>query len=184
MTETALLETGRLLLRKPRLDDAEALAEAYGDPEVMQFIGDGATTRDLDGVRAWIRRALSRWEADGFGVFVVERRADARVLGRVGFLVWDAGEWRPGTRAEFGDRAVVEVGWVLAREHWGHGYATEAAAACRDHGFAELAFPRLISLIAHGNGRSVRVAEKIGERYERDVSRDEWSARLYAMERP
>jgi RimJ/RimL family protein N-acetyltransferase len=101
---------------------------------------------------------------------VVERRSDACVLGRVGFLVWHADEWRTGTRAEFGDRAEVEIGWLLAREHWGDGYATEAAVAARDWAFTELGLPRLVSLILPGNDRSVRVAEKLGETYERDVT--------------
>jgi len=105
------------------------------------------------------------------------------VLGRAGFLVWDADAWQTGTLAELGDRGAVELGWLLAREHWGHGYATEAALALRDHGFAKLGFTRLISLILRGNERSERVAQKIGERYVRDVSRGDWTARLFAVQR-
>jgi RimJ/RimL family protein N-acetyltransferase len=72
---------------------------------------------------------------------------------------------------------------MLAQEHWGNGYAVEAAAALRDHGFRELGFERLISLILRGNERSERVAEKIGSRYVRDVSRGDWTARLFAVNR-
>ena len=79
---------------------------------------------------------------------------------------------------------VVELGWVLAKEHWGRGYATEAALAARDHAFKTLKLPRLISLIMKGNDRSIRVAERIGARYVRDVGRDDWSVRLYAVNRP
>jgi RimJ/RimL family protein N-acetyltransferase len=176
-----VIETERLLLRKPRRSDARALLEAYGDPEVMRYIGPGDTF-DLAGTREWLEKALRRWRADGFGQFVVER--EGRVLGRAGFLVWDPDTWRTGTRAELGDGCVVELGWLLAREHWGNGYAVEAAAACRDHAFRSLGLTRLISLIAHGNDRSVRVAESIGSRYVRDVGRDGWSARLFAVSRP
>jgi RimJ/RimL family protein N-acetyltransferase len=164
-----LIATERLLLRLPRLDDAEQLAEAISDPEVMRYIGDGSTG-DVDRATQMIARFLEGWEAGGPGQFVVERRSDACVLGRVGFLVWHADEWRTGTRAEFGDRAEVEIGWLLAREHWGDGYATEAAVAARDWAFTELGLPRLVSLILPGNDRSVRVAEKLGETYERDVT--------------
>lgn len=178
-----MIETDRLRLRKPTLDDAPALAEAYSDPEVMRYIGVGEIA-DVAETRAWLQKALRRWDADGFGHYVVERTADGRVLGRAGFLVWDPDDWRPGTLAELGDRSAIEVGWLLAREHWGHGYATEAALALRNHGFTELGFTRLISLILRGNERSERVAEKIGSRYVRDVSRgDDWTARLFAVQR-
>jgi RimJ/RimL family protein N-acetyltransferase len=177
----SVIETARLVLRPPALADAEALHEAYSDPEVMRYIGVGETF-DLEETRAWIEeKALRRWRADGFGHYVLERREDRRVLGRAGFLVWDPDAWRTGTRADLGERAAVELGWLLAREHWGRGYAVEAARALRDHGFEELGLPRLISLILRGNERSVRVAERIGSRYVGDVSRDEWTAQLYAV---
>src|SRR5437764_240312 len=126
MAASRQIETDRLLLRRPRLSDAKALHEAYSDPEVMQFIGVGETS-DLAGTRAWLEKSLARWKADGFGHFVVERKEDKRVLGRVGFLVWDPDEWRTGTLKELGGHAAVELGWLLARAYWGQGYATEAA---------------------------------------------------------
>jgi RimJ/RimL family protein N-acetyltransferase len=178
-----MIETERLLLRKPRLADAKALQQAYGDPEVMEYIGHGET-RDLEQTREWIKRQQARWKADGFGSLVIERKEDKKVLGRTGFLVWNSETWHTGTLAEFGDDiGVVEIGWVLAKEHWGRGYATEAALAARDHAFRELKLTRLISLITKGNDRSVKVAERIGERYVRDVGRDDWSVRLYAVNR-
>jgi RimJ/RimL family protein N-acetyltransferase len=175
-----VIETARLLLRKPRLEDTDALHEVYSDPEVMRYIGLGDTF-ELDETRAWIEKALVRWDANGFGHFVIEH--DGRVVGRCGFLVWDPRSWRTGTLPELGEHAEVEVGWMLGRAHWGNGYALEAASACRDHAFHELGLARLISLIAPGNERSVRVAEGIGSRYERDVERDEWRAQVYAVER-
>jgi RimJ/RimL family protein N-acetyltransferase len=175
-----VIETERLVLRKPRLEDADALYELYSDPEVMRYIGSGDTF-DRAETHAWVEKALGRWEANGFGHLVIER--EGVVLGRAGFLVWDADEWRTGTLAELGDRAAVELGWLLGRAHWGNGYAVEAATACRDHAFSELGLQRLISLIAPGNDRSARVAERIGSRYVRDVGRGDWVARLYAVAR-
>jgi RimJ/RimL family protein N-acetyltransferase len=176
------IETERLILRKLKKSDAKALHEAYSDPEVMRYIGLGET-RDLEGTRAWIDRSLQRWKLDGFGHHAIERKEDGRVLGRAGFLVWNPDTWETGTIAEFGEHSVVELGWLLAREHWGNGYAVEAATALRDHAFTSLGLSRLISLILRGNDRSVRVAEKIGARYVRDVSRGEWTARLFAVNR-
>lgn len=182
MAASTGVETERLILRRPKKSDARALLEAYSNPEVMRFIGSGETF-DLERTRTWLDRALRRWKADGFGHHVVERKEDGLVLGRAGFLVWNPDTWETGTLAELGEQSVVELGWMLAQEHWGNGYAVEAAAALRDHGFRELGFERLISLIIRGNERSERVAEKIGSRYVRDVSRDEWTARLYAVNR-
>jgi RimJ/RimL family protein N-acetyltransferase len=182
MAAPTVVETERLILRKPKKGDAKALLEAYSDPEVMRYIGLGET-RNLEQTRAWLERALQRWKADGFGHHVIERKEDGRVLGRAGFLVWNPDTWEAGTLAELGKQSVVELGWLLAQEHWGKGYAVEAATALRDHGFRELRFERLISLILRGNERSERVAEKIGARYVRDVSRDEWTARLFAVNR-
>ena len=109
-------------------------------------------------------------------LFSLERREDGRVLGRAGFLRWDPGTWQVG-----GDE--VELGWLLAREHWGRGYATEAALTLRDWAFDEQGLTRLISLIQHENVRSIRVAERVGERYERDVEVRGKPTRLYSLER-
>ncbi len=170
-----MIETDRLLLRMPRAEDAAGLVEAFGDPEAMRYIGDGSTA-DLAGSEEAVDRWLRRWDAWGIGMFVVERVEDAQVLGRAGFLRWDPETWEIGG-------SDTELGWGLAREHWGSGYATEAALALRDWAFGERGLTRLISLIQHGNVRSFRVAEKLGERYERDVEVRGRPTRLYSLER-
>jgi RimJ/RimL family protein N-acetyltransferase len=177
-----LIETERLILRKPRVEDAADLAVAFADPETMRFMGDGSIATEPqveDRIRFW----LARWEKNGIGLFAMENRADGRVLGRTGFLVWDTANWKTSSFAEADERAEVELGWLVAREHWGHGYATEAALALRDWGIAERGLKRLVSLIRPGNDRSVRVAEKIGERYESEILVNGLPAMLYALER-
>jgi RimJ/RimL family protein N-acetyltransferase len=67
----------------------------------------------------------------------------------------------------------LEVGWTLASEHWGRGYATEAALACRDLALGDLGWKRIVSLIDRTNAASIRVAEKIGETFEREIVRPE-----------
>ena len=170
-----MIETERLVLRMPRAADAPGLLEAFADPEAMRYIGDGSTA-DLAGAEEAVDRWLERWDAWGIGMFVVERAEDARVLGRAGFLRWDPRTWEIGGPE-------TELGWGLAREHWGSGYATEAALALRDWALGERGLTRLISLIQHGNVRSFRVAEKLGERYERDVEVRGRPTRLYSLER-
>ena len=169
-----MIETERLLLRKPRLADAADLAVAYADPEVMRFMGDGSTATRAE-VEKGIAQWLERWDSWGMSLLSLERWEDGRVLGRAGFLRWDPQTWEVG-----GDE--TELGWLLAREHWGQGYATEAALALRDWAFRDRGLTRLISLIDHGNSRSIRVAERIGERYERDVEIRGKPGRLYSIE--
>lgn len=170
-----MIETERLLLRKPRLEDARDLVEAYSDAETMRYIGDGST-KDLAGTEEAIQRWLERWDEWEIGFFVLERREDSRVVGRSGFLRWDPQTWQV-------DGPETEIGWTVARAHWGRGYATEAALALRDWAFAERELTRLISLIQHGNVRSVRVAAKLGEQYERDVEVFGHATLLYSVER-
>jgi RimJ/RimL family protein N-acetyltransferase len=171
----AVIETERLLLRKPVSEDARQLLEAFADPEAMRHIGDGSTT-DLAGAEQTVDRWLERWDTWQIGMFVIERTEDERVLGRAGFLRWDPETWEIGG-------SETELGWGLAREHWGHGYATEAAVALRDWALGGLGLTRLISLIQQGNLRSVRVAEKLGERHERDIEVRGKPTSLYSLER-
>ena len=175
-----MIETERLLLRPPRLEDAPDLAVAYGDPATVRYIGDGSTAT-LAEVEEAVAHWLTRWEANGLGLCAIERREDRRVLGRAGFLVWDTAEWEPSTFADAGERAQVAIGWMLAREHWGHGYATEAALALRDWALAERGLTRLISLIRPGNEASIRVAERIGERHEGEVVMGGLPALVYTL---
>jgi RimJ/RimL family protein N-acetyltransferase len=174
MDASPLIETERLLLRLPRAEDAPDLAVAYAEPETVRYIGDGSTAT-LEDVEDAIAHWLERWEAWGVGFFSLERRDDGRVLGRAGFLRWDPETWEI-------DGSETEIGWMLSSEYWGAGYATEAALALRDWARQKRDLSRLISLIQHGNLRSIRVAEKLGERYERDVEVRGKPSWLYALE--
>ena len=153
----AVIETERLLLRKPVPEDARQLLEAFADPEAMRHIGDGSTT-DLAGAE----QTVDRWDDNDCGPFSIVRREDGRWLGRTGVLVWDVRTWTHTTFASAGEHAQPELGWALAREHWGQGYATEAVSAVREWAYAERNIERLISVIAPGNVRSERVAERLG----------------------
>ena len=162
-----VIETERMLLRPPSLDDADGLLAVYSDPEVVRFIGGEPAERE--DVEAGIRTWLERWRVDGLSQLAAIRREDGRVLGCISLHAWDPATWTIGTRAEIGDSAEVELGWKLARDVWGRGYATEGAQAALEWALRELRPRRLISLIHPENVRSLRVAERLGERYERDV---------------
>jgi RimJ/RimL family protein N-acetyltransferase len=143
-----VLNTDRLRLRPFAAGDWPTYAEMCADAEVMRYIGAGQT-QSAD--EAWRSMAffIGHWSLLGYGMWALEHRGHGRLLGRVGFI--DPPGW-PG----------FELGWLLAREHWGHGYAREAAAAALQHAFDVLQRDRVVSLIRPGNQRSVAVAEAIG----------------------
>jgi RimJ/RimL family protein N-acetyltransferase len=150
----------------PRLEDAAAVAEYLADPVVMRYLG-GATVPRVE-APAVVQRWLDRWRENGIGHLVIEH--DGRILGRIGFVVWDSRTWSQATFAEAGEHAQPELGWALARAHWGQGYATEAAFAARAWARRDRQFEPLISLIASANVASQRVAHRLGARPGRTVT--------------
>jgi RimJ/RimL family protein N-acetyltransferase len=153
-----LLETERLLLRKPRLEDVDDLLEFAGDGAVMRWIASEPGGREvaLEHVERW----LARWDANDVGQFVV--LLGERIIGRVGLLVWDSRTWETSSYDKAGAAAETELGWAISSAYWGHGYATEAARAARAWAYEERGVERLISLIDPRNTRSIRVADKLG----------------------
>jgi RimJ/RimL family protein N-acetyltransferase len=162
-----VLQTERLLLRLAEPCDLDALAEMYADPEVARYTS--GVTRSRDEVEAMLGGWATHWERYDVGLLAVERAEDGAVVGRVGFLVWDPVTWEHGLNVELDAPYETEIGWSIIRRHWGHGYATEASLAARDWVLREVRPPQLVSLIHPENERSQRVAEKLGERYDRDV---------------
>jgi RimJ/RimL family protein N-acetyltransferase len=150
---TAIVETERLVLRMLREDDFEAYARIFTDPEVTRYLGDGSP---LDRFGAWRSLAFNvgHWALRGYGMWAVEEKASGRLVGRVGAFY-------PEGWPDF------EVGWALARDCWGKGYATESARCALAYAFTELGRDHVISLIHPANVASIRVAERIGERLER-----------------
>lgn len=118
-----VIETERLVLRRPRSDDVESLLEFVGDEEVMRRIGDEPGGREK--AEAFVDRWIKRWERNRVGQFIVER--DGELLGRVGLIIWDRRTWETSAYDLAGDHAQEELGWALVRRAWGYGYATEAA---------------------------------------------------------
>lgn len=150
------LITERLSLRQFQSTDAESMVQVFGDPEVMRF-GDGVKTRDW--VQDWLRSCRERYERWGFGPYAIVQRENQEVIGYCGLFSYE----------DVGGQAEIEIGYRLKRSAWGQGYATEAARAVREYAFAELRIKRLIALIDPSNISSIRVAEKVGMRYEKDV---------------
>lgn len=156
------LYTKRLCLRVPISQDAKGLYDLFADAEVMRGLGKEPVST-VEQVRAMIEEGmLGGWRTDGLGAFVLETTADRQVIGQAGLMIFDSRDWTPSTWAQAGSRAQPELGWALTCAHWGHGYATEAAAAIRDWALEQPKIDRLVSLISAGNVRSQRVAERLG----------------------
>ena len=133
------------------------MAGVFADPEVMRF-GDGPQSPAW--IRAWIERQREGDRREpGHGLWAVVEKRSNTVMGYCGFFRFP----------DLGGQPEVEIGYRLGRAHWGCGYATEAAIAVRDHGFKALGFARLVSLIDPSNTASIRVAEKAGMVFEKEV---------------
>lgn len=150
MASLATLRTARLTLRPWRAEDVDAFAALFADPEVMAFLPPVA---DRAAIEAIAGRIQAHFAAHGFGWWAAEAPGVAPFIGFVGLA-------HVGFEAPFAP--AVEVGWRLARAHWGRGYATEGARAALDFGFGELGLPEVVSLAAAGNARSRRVMERLG----------------------
>jgi RimJ/RimL family protein N-acetyltransferase len=156
------LYTDRLCLRTPTPQDAEALYDLFADAEVMHALGKEPVSA-LEEARGMVEEGLGGWTTDGLGPFILENAAtDRQVVGQAGLMIFDTRGWTPSTWTNAGSHAQPELGWALIRAHWGHGYATEAAAAIRDWARERRSIDRLVSLISSDNVRSQRVAERLG----------------------
>lgn len=155
----ATLETDRLTLRGWREDDLDALAAINADPDVMRYILDGSV-RDRRQTAENLQKMVATWQDRGFGLFAVERRGTGELIGWAGLAV---PEFLPEVLP------AVEIGWRFARAAWGHGYATEAAAAALRFGFDDRALDRIISIRHVDNVRSARVMAKLGLTWEFDT---------------
>lgn len=139
------LGTERLLLRELTLADLDEFVALHSDPEVVRFVWA------LDHAQAEERLLANEreWAERGHGMLAILDRDGGGFLGRVGLKYWP----------QFGE---TEAGWLLRRDAWGHGYATEAARACVDWGFATLPVSYITAMIHPENTRSRRVAGRLG----------------------
>lgn len=150
MSAHSIIETERLILRKPEQDDAAHVCAFYLT-ERSQFVGG-----PCDGPTAWRTTSmlLGHWIMRGYGLFTVVRKDENRPVGLIG-------PWYPEGWADH------EIGWHIWRpEDEGHGFATEAASAARDWCRSALGWSRIVSYIADGNDASVAVACRLGAEHD------------------
>jgi RimJ/RimL family protein N-acetyltransferase len=159
-----MIETDRLILRPPVDTDRPAIAAVNGDPRVGAWLSGVQTRAESD---ATVDRILAMIAEHGFGFWAVERKADGAVIGLAGLLAMGA-DLPPGP--------ALEVGWRLSPDAWGHGYATEAARAAVDWGFATQDASEILAITAATNLKSQAVMQRLG--MVRDPSADFLHPRL------
>lgn len=164
---TPILATPRLTLRTFRRDDLPLYAALNADLDVMRYLGGAALPREeSDEIAAY---AQDLYAEKGIGLLAVERLEDRTFLGMCGL---HRVHWYPDD---------IEIGWRFAREHWGRGYATEAASAWLDHGFEALELPRVISTTDVPNLRSRAVMERLGMVLDHEAELEEDGERFQAV---
>jgi RimJ/RimL family protein N-acetyltransferase len=154
MAPNPVLETARLLLRIPTLDDLDRWAEMLADPVAAKFIG-GTVPRTI----TWriINPVVGAWHLTGISMFSVVDKKRGVWIGRIG--PWQPLGW-PGT----------EIGWGLHPDAWGKGYAVEAATATMDFAFDRFGWTEVVHCINPTNAASQRVAERLGSRMLRQAT--------------
>jgi ribosomal-protein-alanine N-acetyltransferase len=128
--------------------DAKPMLRVYGDPEVMRFIPGGALSDEV-AVRSHLERYADAQQRQGFSSWAVVDQQTGQPIGDAGFGIFEP-------------TSELELGYTLARDRWGQGYATEVARACLLAGLQQLAAPRIIAVVDAENEASLRVPGRIG----------------------
>ena len=146
--ENMILETERLILRELVQEDFDEVCKLLQDPVVM-YAYEGAYN-DQE-VQEWLERQFRRYANDGFGLWGVVEKESGELIGQCG-VTWQ----------DCDGKRIPEVGYLLRKEFWHKGYATEAAIACKEYAFEKLGFDEVYSIIRDTNVASQNVASRNG----------------------
>ncbi len=168
--QTVILETERLMLRPLTPDDADALFVFYRDPEMRRFFPEGVLTyaetqQEIADIIEY------HYGPYGFGLWATIFKATGAVIGRCGLIPW-----------KFDGVVEIEVAYMIDKQYWGQGLATEAARGLVAYAVEHHITSRLIALVDPENFASQKVAEHIGMTVERDDIIDGDRTFLYAMQ--
>jgi RimJ/RimL family protein N-acetyltransferase len=148
------IRTSRLELRAWKDSDLAPFAAMNADPAVMRYFPSELTRVESDALAERISQHIHVY---GFGLWAVELREDRSFVGFVGLA---------HTRFSSHFTPCIDLGWRLARPHWGKGYATEAARAAAQFGFERLGLPEIVAFTVPENRRSRGVMERLGMRHD------------------
>lgn len=162
------LETERLWLCAWELDDLVAARHVFTDPDVMRYINGGKPRSD-DEIRKSISRQQNHLRSLGFCLWKLIQKSDGRLMGDCGL--------QP---LELDGASEIEIGWRLAKNFWGRGFATEAALVALHHAVDYARLERVIAIAMPQNRASRRIMEKLGMHFERATSKDGFEVVVYA----
>jgi len=151
------IETPRLLLRGWEPSDAEEVFAYASDPEVARYMSWPRHETIADAYSFLNMSVASNYQSGELDYAITEQGAPERIIGGIGAF------WKPK------DHQVMELGYVLARAHWGKGYVPEAARALIARAFSTTPVERIFASIFSENQRSRRAAEKMGMRFEGEL---------------
>ena len=167
-----ILETERLLLRRLEIDDLEPLFKLYSDPEIRKYFPEGVLSfEDTKEELEWFLNGHPRHPE--LGLWATIHKPSGKFIGRCGLLPW-----------KIDGQDEVEIAYLIDKDFWNQGLATEAAQAIREYAFTKLGLSRLICLIDPDNLASQRIAEKTGMTVERRVDGidgDNFPTLIYSM---
>ena len=147
------ISTKNLLLRSWQDSDTEPFILLNSDPDVMEFFP--SVLQPAETIRQ-IERIQKHFADYGYGFFAVERKDNHQFIGFTGFS-------RPAFDSFF--TPCVEIGWRYSKQNWGHGFATEAAAACMEYGFQQLGLQAIFAFTSVHNKRSALVMQRTGMQF-------------------
>jgi RimJ/RimL family protein N-acetyltransferase len=164
---TETVTTERLVLRPYERGDEAAIAALVTDADVMRFVGDGVLTAER--AKAIFDKVFELYERGEWAIWAVEEVASRRVVGSAEIKPRKTGDW--------------EIVYILSRETWGRGYATELGQAIVRFGFERLGLERVVATVDYGNAVSIRVLEKLGMRQVGEETDEVGPYAVYAVSR-
>ena len=162
------LETERLWLCAWEPADLAAARTVFTDPEVMHYINGGVPRSD-DEIRESISRQQNHLRSHGFCLWKLIQKSDGRLIGDCGL--------QP---LELDGASEIEIGWRLAKEFWGRGFATEAARVALQHAVAHARLLRVIAIAMPENRPSLHIMEKLDMTYERASQKNGFNIVVYS----
>ena len=165
-----LLETNRLVIAEWLPEDWADFRPIASDPDVMRYIGRGEPWSD-DHIRRFVNTQIQRSAACGFCLWKLSEKASRSLIGFCGLQ-------------HLSRTGEIEIGWWLAKSSWGKGLAAEAGRAVLHHAFEGVCLRRVVAIAQPPNRASLRVMQKLGMKYERDLLREGIQVVLYSMENP
>lgn len=165
--ESHLFETERMYVREMRIDDFDSLFRLFQDKDVMQYYPG---LKNAEETEQWILWTIANYRKFGIGLWVLEDKESGSFIGQCGLVP-----------QKIEGEVKIEIGYMLGKEWWGRGLATEAAEACKLYGFSRYKFDHIVSLIDGDNLPSIRVSKKLRMTFQKVVNRSNKALHLYTV---